>query len=113
MVPCGNLEFDGRAAVAAEIQMTSINKILVPGEGIEPTLFSGKRILSPALDRISICFHKKLSRNFLICVAQCVNLIDCIGIPSHPEIERDTHFSAKCPDILPCFARCAGVESAA
>jgi hypothetical protein len=48
MVPGGNLEFDGRAAVAAEIQRTSINKILVPGEGIEPTLFSGNRILSPA-----------------------------------------------------------------
>jgi hypothetical protein len=47
----------------------------VPGEGIEPTLFSGNRILSPAPGRISVCFYNKLSRNFFICVTQCVNLI--------------------------------------
>jgi hypothetical protein len=33
MVSGGNLGFDGRAAIAAEIQRTSIDKILVPGEG--------------------------------------------------------------------------------
>src|SRR6267154_5512093 len=48
MVPGGDLEFDGRAAVAAEIQSTSINMILVPGEGIEPTRCHHHRILSPA-----------------------------------------------------------------
>src|SRR6202166_3940336 len=48
MVPGGDLEFDGRAAVAAEIQRTSINMILVPGEGIEPTRCHHHRILSPA-----------------------------------------------------------------
>src|SRR3984893_5070322 len=48
MIPGGHPELDGRAAVAAEIQMTSINKILVPGEGIEPTRCHHHRILSPA-----------------------------------------------------------------
>src|ERR1700677_3019982 len=48
MVPGGDLEFDGRAAMAAEIQRWSINVKLVPGEGIEPTRCHHHRILSPA-----------------------------------------------------------------